>query len=75
MEVIEDGLRVVGDFAMETGGVGVINVCLDIDEVPSYRLVALGRLFNPVNATASRERGYALPHLRPRVRGDGNPHL
>ncbi len=54
------GLRVVEDFAVETGGVQVINVCLDMDEVPAYRRVALDRLFNRVNATAAREGGYAL---------------
>ena len=59
-EVVAQGLRVVEDFAVETGGVQVINVCLDMDETPAYRRVALDRLFNRVNATAAQEGGYAL---------------
>ena len=59
-EAVAQGLRVVEDFAVETGGVQVINVCLDMDEAPAYRRVALDRLFNRINATAAREGGYAL---------------
>ena len=59
-EVVAQGLRVVEDFAVETGGVQVINVCLDRDDVPHCRQVALDRLFNRVNATAAQERGYAF---------------
>ena len=59
-EVVAQGLRVVEDFAVENGGVQVINVCLDRDDVPHCRQVALDRLFNRINATAARERGYAL---------------
>ncbi len=55
-----EGLHVVEDFAVETGGVQVINVCLKIDETPAHRRVALDRLFNRINATASHEGGYAL---------------
>ena len=59
-EVVAQGLRVVEDFAVENGGVQVINVCLDRDDVPHCRQVALDRLFNRVNATAAQERSYAL---------------
>ena len=59
-EVVAQGLRVVEDFAVETGGVQVINVCLDRDNVPHCRQVALDRLFNRVNATAAQERNHAL---------------
>ena len=59
-QVVAQGLRVIEDFAVETGGVQVINVCLDMDEAPAYRRVALDRLFNRINATAAREGGYAL---------------
>ncbi|MYC37261.1 MAG: hypothetical protein F4X66_10180 [Chloroflexi bacterium] len=59
-EMVAQGLRVVEDFAVETGGVGIINVCLDMDKTPAHRRVALDRLFNRVNATADREGGYAL---------------
>ena len=59
-KVVAQGLRVVEDFAVETGGVQLINVCLDMDEVTAYRRVALDRLYNRVNATADREGGYAL---------------
>ena len=45
---------------METGGVQAVNVCLDKDDVPAYRQVALDRLFNRINATAAQEGGYAL---------------
>jgi len=58
--VTAQGLRVIEDFAVETGGVGIINVCLDMDDVPAYRRVALDRLFNRVNATADRNNGFAL---------------
>ena len=60
-EVAAQGLRVVEDFAVETGGVQIINVCLNMDDAPAYRRVALDRLFNRINATAAREGGYALP--------------
>ena len=56
---VAQGLRVVEDFAVETGGIGVVNVCLDMDDVPAHRRVALDRLFNRINATAARERDYA----------------
>ena len=59
-QVVAQGLRVIEDFAVETGGVQIINVCLDMDEAPAYRRVALDRLFNRINATAAQEGGYAL---------------
>ena len=58
--MVAQGLRVVEDLAVETGGVQVINVCLAMDEAPAYRTVSLDRLYNRVNATADRERGYAM---------------
>ena len=58
--VVGQGLRVVEDLAVGTSGVQVVNVCLNTDETPAYRRVALDRLFNRVNATADREGGYAL---------------
>lgn len=60
MQVVSQGLRVVEDLAGENGGIGVINVCLDKQDVPNYRSVSLNRLYNRVNATAAQERGYAL---------------
>ena len=60
VEVMAQGLRVVEDFAVETGGIGVINVCLDMDDIPAFRRVALDRLFNRVNATAAHEGDHAL---------------
>ena len=60
MHVVFQGLRVVEDFAVEIGGIGVINVCLDKQDVPNYRSVSLNRLYNRVNATAAQERGYAF---------------
>ena len=60
VEVVAQGLRVVEDLAVETGGVQAINVCLDMDEAPAHRRVALDRLFNRINATAAHEGGYAL---------------
>lgn len=59
-DVVAQGLRVVEDLAVETGGVQAINVCLDTDETPAYRKVSLDRLFNRVNATAARDGAYAL---------------
>ena len=58
--VVAEGLRVIEDVAVETGGVGIINVCLDKEGVPAYRRVGLDRLFNRVNATAAQEGGHAL---------------
>ena len=58
--VVAQGLRVVEDFAVESGGVQVINVCLDMNDAPAYRRVALDRLFNRVNATAAHDGNYAL---------------
>ena len=58
--VVAQGLRVIEDFAVETGGIHVINVCLDMDETPTYRNVSLDRLYNRVNATAARDGAYAL---------------
>ena len=60
VNLVTEGLRVVEDFAVETGGVQAVNVCLDMDDVPHHRRVALDRLLNRVNATAAQERGYAL---------------
>lgn len=59
-EIVAQGLRVVEDLAVETGGVQVVNVCLDMNDVPAFRRVALDRLFNRVNATADHGGGYAL---------------
>ena len=59
-EVVAQELRVIEDFAVENGDVQVINVCLDRDGVPHCRQVALDRLFNRVNATATQERNHAL---------------
>ena len=59
-EGVAQGLRVVEDFAVETGGVQAVNVCLDMDDVPHYRRIAVDRLFYRVNATAAQERGYAF---------------
>ena len=59
-EIAAQGLRVIEDFAVETGGVQVINVCLDMEETPAYRNVSLDRLYNRVNATAARDGAYAL---------------
>ena len=59
-EVVAPGLRIVEDFAAETGGIQVVNVCLDMDDVPAHGRIALDRLLNRVNATADREGGYAL---------------
>ena len=59
-EIAAQGLRVVEDFAVETGGVQVINVCLDMGDVPACRRVALDRLFNRINATAAHDGNYAL---------------
>ena len=59
-EVVALGLRIVEDFATETGGIQVVNVCLDLDDVPQQRRVALDRLLNRVNATADREGGHAF---------------
>ena len=59
-EIVAQGLRIIEDFAVETGGVQVINVCLDMGEVTAHRRIALDRLFNRVNATADRDGGYAL---------------
>ena len=58
--VVAQGLRVIEDFAVETGGVQAINVCLDVDESPAYRNVSLDRLYNRVNATAASDGAYAL---------------
>ena len=60
MQVAAQGLHVVEDFAVESGAVQVINVCLDMDDIPAHRQVALDRLFNRVNATAAHERHHAL---------------
>jgi hypothetical protein len=59
-EVIAEGLRLIEDFAVESGGLGVTNICLDKDDIPAYRRVSLDRLFNRVNATAARAGGHAL---------------
>ena len=59
-DVMAQGLRVVEDTAVETRGVQIINVCLDMDDVPAYRRVSLDRLFNRVNATAAHDGDYAL---------------
>ena len=59
-QVAAEGLRVVEDFAVENGVIGVINVCLDREDASGYRSMSLNRLYNRVNATAAQERGYAF---------------
>ena len=59
LEVITAGLRLIEDIAIDTGGVGLINVCLDKDDVPAYRRISLDRVFNRANATAARNGVYA----------------
>ena len=59
-EAVAQGLRVVEDFAVETGGVQIINVCLDMEESPAYPSVSLDRLYNRINATAAHDGVYAL---------------
>ena len=59
-EVIAEGLRLIEDAARDLGGVEVVNVCLDKDDVPSHRRVSLDRLFNRVNATAVHDGVYAF---------------
>ena len=60
MEVITAGMRLIEDLAIDTGGVGLINVCLDKSDVPAYRKTSLDRLFNRINAAVSGEGGYAF---------------
>ena len=59
-QVAAEGLHVVEDFAVENGGVGVINVCLDREDASGYRSVSLNRLYNRVNATAAHDGDHAL---------------
>ena len=59
-ELIAGGLRLVEDFAVEYGGLGVTNVCLDKEEVTAYRRVGLDRLFNRINATEAQAGGLAF---------------
>ena len=59
-QVAAEGLHVVEDFAVDNGGIGVINVCLDTEGASNHRSVSLNRLYNRVNATAAQERSYAL---------------
>ena len=58
--VIAGGLRLIEDFAVESGGVRVTNVCLDKDDIPAYRRVSLDRLFNRINATEAQAGGRAF---------------
>ena len=60
VEVIAGGLRLIEDFAIESGGVAATNVCLDRDGIPAYRRVSLDRLFNRINATEAQAGGHAL---------------
>ena len=59
-EVIAGGLRLIEDFAVESAGVRVTNICLDKDEVTAYRRVSLDRLFNRINATAAQDGAHAF---------------
>ena len=58
--VFAEGLRLIEDFAVASGGVRVTNICLDKDDIPAYRRVSLDRLFNRVNATAAQAGGHAF---------------
>ena len=58
--VIAGVLRLIEDFAVESGGVRVTNVCLDKDDMPAYRRVGLDRLFNRINATEAQAGGHAF---------------
>ena len=81
-EVIAEGLRLIEDFAVESGGIGVTNICLDKDDIPAYRLPGQGRYTRipagqpgPAVQPDQRHRrpGWhsRLRHLRPRTRRDG----
>ena len=59
-EVIAEGLRLIEDFAVDSGGISVTNICLDKDDIPAYRRVSLDRLFNRINATAAQAGGHAF---------------
>ena len=59
-EVVLDGLRLIEDIAVDTGGAQVVNVCLDKADVSAYRRISLDRIFNRVNATAARDGDYAF---------------
>ena len=59
-ELVAGGLRLVEDFAVEYGGLGVTNVCLVKEDIPAYRRVSLDRLFNRINATAAQDRTLAF---------------
>ena len=59
-QVAAEGLHVVEDFAVENGGIAVINVCLDKEDASGCRSVSLNRLYNRINATAAHDRVYAL---------------
>ncbi len=59
-EVIAEGLSLIEDFAAESGGVRVTNICLQKDDIPAYRRVGLDRLFNRVNATAAQAGDHAF---------------
>ena len=59
-EAIAGGLRLIEDFAVESGGVRVTNICLDKDDIPAYRRVSLDRLFNRINATEAQAGGHAF---------------
>ncbi|MYC38698.1 MAG: hypothetical protein F4X66_17565 [Chloroflexi bacterium] len=58
--VIAGVLRLIEDFAVESGGVCVTNVCLDKDDIPAFRRVSLDRLFNRINATEAQASGRAF---------------
>ena len=58
--VIAGGLSLIEDFAVESGGVGVTNVCLDKEDIPAFRRVSLDRLFNRINATEAQAGGHAF---------------
>ena len=70
-EVIAEGLRLIEDFAVEYGGVGVTNICLDKDDISGIPAGQPGPAVQPDQRNRRPGGRARLRHLRPGTRGDG----
>lgn len=62
--ILKEGLLRLEEFARDTGGIEVINVCLQKPDVQDYRRLGIDRLFNRINrsvATAYRHAFSVFP--------------
>ncbi len=63
--ILGEGLLRLEEFARDTGGIEIINVCLHKPDVPDYRRVGVDRLFNRINRSVATVHRHAFSIFPP----------